>query len=194
MNAYGVDVLHVADSNGVVRCISHDLELDLLVALYTLLYQDLMYRRKLQSVLQKLQELFLVVGKAAAGTAQGEGRSQYHRIADILCCPDAFLHAGGDLGTDHRLSQALAELLEELTVLGLFDALEGGSQDLHLALLQNALLGQLYRHVQTGLSAQSRNDGVRTLHTDDLCHVLQGKGLHVDLIRDLCISHNRCRI
>ena len=38
MNADGVDVLHAADGDGMVGGIAHDLKLDLLVALDTLLH------------------------------------------------------------------------------------------------------------------------------------------------------------
>ena len=64
----------------------------------------------------------------------------------------------------HRLAQPLAQLLEQLAVFGLLDALERTyreSRTWHSS--QHALLGQLHGQVQARLAAQARHDGVGTL-------------------------------
>ena len=135
VDAHRVDVLHVADGDGGVVRVPHHLVFDLLVALDALFNQHLMDGRKGQSVFHQLPEFLLVVGKAAAGAAQGESGAQHHRVADMLRRKQAFFHALGDLGGEHRLAQTLAQLLELLPVLCLLNALAAGAQQLHLALL-----------------------------------------------------------
>ena len=194
MDAHRVDVLHAADADRRIVVVAHHLELDLLVALDALLDEHLVHRRERQSVAHHLAQLRLVVGKAAARTAQREGRTQHHRVADPCGNLHALLDRRGNLRRKHRLAQRLAQFLEELAVLGPLDRVERRAQDLHLALLQDPLLGQLHRQVQTRLSAQTRDDGVRTLVADDLRHVLQRQRLHVDLVRNMRVGHNGGRI
>ena len=190
MDAHRVDVLHAADADRRIVLVAHHLELDLLVALDALLDEHLVHRRERQGVAHQLAKLRLVVGKAAARAAQREGRAQHHRIADLRGDIDGLLHRVGNLRRKHRLAQRLAELLEQLAVLGLFDRLERRPEDLHLALLENALLGKLHGKVQARLPAQSRDDGVGTLVADDLRHVFQRQRLHVDLVGDMRVGHD----
>ena len=66
-----------------------------------------------------------------------------------------------------------------------------GTQNLDLALLQHALLGQLYGQIQARLAAQPRHDGIGTLVTDDLGHVFERQRLHIDLVGDMRVGHDR---
>ena len=191
MDAHGVDVLHAADADGRVVVVAHHLELDLLVTLDAFFDEHLMHGRNGECVAHQLAQLGFVVGEAAARAAQREGRTQHHRITDPVSHLGRLFDRHGDLRLDDRLAQRFAQLLEQLAVLGTLDRLERGAQNLDLALLENPLLGQLHGEVQARLSAQSRNDGVRTLVADDLGDVLQRQGLHVDLVGDMRIGHDR---
>ena len=191
MDAHGVDVLHAADADGRVIVVAHHLELDLLVALDALLDEHLMHGRNGECVAHQLAQLGFVVGEAAARAAQRESRTQHHRITDPVSHLGRLFDRHGDLRLDDRLAQRFAQLLEQLAVLGALDRLERGAQNLDLALLENPLLGQLHGEVQARLSAQSRNDGVGALVADDLGDVLQRQGLHVDLVGDMRIGHDR---
>ena len=191
VHAHGVDVLHAADGDGVVLAVAHDLELDLLVALDALFNQHLMHRGEAEGVDGGLHQLLLAVGKAAAGAAQGERGAQHHRVADLLGGLHGLLHGVGDLGGNDRLADLLAQLLEQLAVLGALDAGAAGAQKLHLALLQNALLLQLHGQIQTRLTADAGDDRVRALVAQDARHVLQGQRLHVHLVRDDGVGHDR---
>ncbi len=73
--ADGVDVLHVADRDGRIRRVAHDLVLYLLVAADALLDQHLVHRRDGQRVLGELAQLFFVVGEAASRAAERERRA-----------------------------------------------------------------------------------------------------------------------
>ena len=194
VHAHRVDVLHVADGDGRVVAVADHLVLDLLVALDALLDEHLVHGREEERIAHDLAELRLVVGEAAARAAQREGRAQHHGIADALRGREALLHRVGDLRGQHRLAERLAQLLEQLAVLGPLDAVERRAEDLHLALLQDALAGQLHGEVEARLAAEARHDGVRTLVADDLGHVFERQRLHVHLVGDVRVGHDRGRV
>ena len=194
MDTYRIDVLHATDRDGRIVGVTHHLVFDLLIPLDALFDEHLMHRREDQRVAHQLLQLLAVVGEAAARTAQREGRTQHHRIADPLGGGDALLHVVGDMRRQHRFAQPLAQLLEQLAVFGLLDALERRTQNLDLALLQHALLGQLHGQIQARLAAQPRHDGIGTLVTDDLGHVFERQRLHIDLVGDMRVGHDRRRI
>ena len=190
VHAHGVHVLHAADGDGVVVGIPHDLEFDLLEALDALLHQHLVHGGELEAVGADLDQFLFVVGKPAAGAAQGERRAQHHGIADLLCSFLRFFQTIGYFGGDHRLADGLAHLLEQLPVLRPLDGRKRRAQQLHPALLQNALLFKLHGQVQARLAADAGHDGVRTLVAQDLGDVFQGQGLHVHLVRDGGVRHD----
>ena len=194
MHAHGVDILHAADADGRVVVVAHHLELDLLVALDALLDEHLVHGREEQGVAHHFAQLLLVVDEPAARTAQRIGGTQHDGITDLGGDLHGLLDRHGDLRFDHRFAQRLAQLLEKFAVFGAFDRLERGTQNLDLALLQDAFAGQLHGQVQTRLAAQPRHDGVGTLETDDLGHVFERQGFHVDLVCDMRIGHDRRRV
>ena len=190
VDAHWVEVLHVADGNGGVVGVPHDLVFDFLEALDALLHQNLMDGRQHQSVFHDLPEFFLVIGKSAAGTAQSKGRAKHHGIADGFRRGKTFLHGIGDLRRKHRLAKTLAKLLEQFPILRLLNRFAGRSQQLHVAFLQNALLFQLHGKVQSRLAADAGDDGVRPLKADDTGDIFQRQRLHVNLVRDGGVGHD----
>ena len=194
VDAHGIQVLHVADGDGGVIGIPHDLILDFLVALDALLNQHLVDRGEHQGIFHDFPELFLIVGKAAAGAAQSKGGAQNHGIADFLGSLQAFVHGAGNLRGEHRLAQALTQLLEQFPILGLLDASAGSAQQLRPAFPENALLFQLHGKVQTGLTADAGYNGIRPFVPDDSSDIFQGQRLHIDLIRNGRVGHNGGRV
>ena len=194
VHAYGVDILHAADRDDVVTRVSHHLKLDLLEALHALLDEDLMHGRELERVHTDLDQFLLVVGKAASRSAQRERGTKNDGIADVLSRNLCLIQGIGDLRGNGRLADRLAELLEHLSVLCLLDAGAAGSQKLYLTLLENALLLQLHRKVQTCLTADTGNDRIRSFIAKDLCDILQRQRLHINLIRNGRIRHNGCGV
>ena len=190
MHAHGVDIFHVADGDGGVVGVAHHLVLDLLVALDALFHQHLMHRGELEGVFEQLLHLLRVVGESAARAAQRKRGPEHHRVADLLRRTEALLHAGGDQRRQHRLAQPLAQLLELLAILGHLDGLKAGAQNLHLALVQDALALELHGEVEARLPAQTRQNGVRPLVAQNLGHVFQREGLHVDLVGDVHVGHD----
>ena len=191
VDAYGINIFHAADGDGMAGRVPHNLKLDFLVPLDRLFHQNLMDRGELEGVQANLSQLLLAVGKAAAGAAQGKGGAQNNGVADSPGSFLGFFNGIGDFGGNNRLADGLAQLLEQLTVLG---TLDGIAQQLHAALLQDALLFQLHGQIQTGLAADAGNNGVGPLVADDFGHIFQGQRLHVDLISDGGIGHNGGRV
>jgi hypothetical protein len=123
---------------------------------------------QLQAALADLDELFAVVGDAAALPPMvKDGRMMDGKPrAACTCSASSMLwamperaRAEADLG--HRL-------LELLAVLGLVDGLARGADHLDAVLLQHAVLGQVERAVERGLAAHGRQQRVGTLLGDDL--------------------------
>ena len=190
VHAHGVEVFHVANGDGGVVGVPHHLVFNFLEALDALFHQHLPDGGELQGVFHQRNQLRLVVGKAAARTAQRERGAEDDGIADLVCGFDAFLHRGGDRGGQHRLAQRLAELLKLVAVFRLVDTVKARAQDFHLALLQHALGVQAHGEVQARLPAKAGQDGVRPLKAQDLGYVLKRQRFHVNLIGNVDVRHD----
>ena len=194
MDTHRVDILHRADGNGRIFGIAHHLKLDLLIALDALLDQYLMNGREEQGVAHHLTQLLLIVDKATTRTTERKGGTQYDRIADLGSDGCTFVDRRCHLRRQHRLTQRLAQLLEELAVLGALDRREARTQNLHLALLQDTLFGQLHRQIQTRLTTQTRHNRIGTLVANNFGYIFERQRLHIDLIGNVRIGHNRGRV
>ena len=194
VDTHRVQIFHITDGDGGVVMVPHHLVLNFLEAPDAFLHQHLMHRRQLQGGLHQLFQLLGVVGKAAAGSPQGKGRTEHHRIADFLCRLQSLLHRGGNPGGKHRLSQALAQLLEQLSVLCPGNGVPAGAQQLCPALPQHSFFLQGHGQVQSGLAADAGDDGIRPLVADDFRQVFQGQGLHIHLVRHGGVGHNGGRV
>ncbi len=191
MYAHRVDILHVTDGDTVARAVPHNLVLDLLPARDAALHQHLPHPGQPQAVLQYFLQLHLVVGDAAAGTAQRIGGAQHHRIADGIGKINAVLyrlhHQGGGAG----LPDALHQILELLPPLRVTDRGGGGAQQLYPLGCQKTGFLQLHAQVQAGLSPQSGQDAVGLFLLDDLLQHLYGQRLDIDLVGDVPVRHDR---
>ena len=190
VDPHRVQVFHIADGDGGIVSVPHHFVFDLLIALDALFHQDLMHGRLAEGMFHPLLHLLIVVGKSAAGASQSEGRTQDHGITDLLRRLEPFLHGGGDAGGYHRFPQFLTQFLEQFPVLCPPDAGGVGAQHLDLALLQHALFLQLHGQVQSRLSSQPGDDGIRAFIAADPCQILQGQGLHIHFVRDGVIGHD----
>ena len=88
----------------------------------------------------------------------------------------------------------LTHFLEQFTVFCPLNTTAAGAEKFNAAFLQNALLLQLHRKIQTSLSANARNDRIRPLVSQNLSDIFQSQRLHVYLIGDGGIRHDRCGI
>ena len=190
VDADGIEVFHVADGDGRVVRVAHHLIFNFFVALDALFHQHLVDRRERQGVFHLFRQLLRRVGKAAARAAERKGRAQDDRIADLRRRGKGLFHAVGDMGGDDRLTDALTELLEKLTILGALDAPRVRAEQLNAALIQNPLLPKLHGEVQPRLPADAGDDGIRPLEAADPGKIGHGQRLHIDLVGDAGIGHD----
>jgi hypothetical protein len=159
-----------------------------------LLDQEFLGRTGFEAALADLDEFFLVVGDAAAGTAHGEGRpddgGEAHGALHLL----RLFHAVGDARTRRTEADAGHGLLELLTVLGHVDGLARGADHFDTVFFQHAVLGQVERTVQRGLAAHGRQNGIRAFLGDDVLQHAPGDRLDVGHIGHAGVGHDRRRI
>ena len=84
VDAHRIDVLDRADDDAVVAPVAHDLHLVLFPAEHRFLDQHLADRRGVDAALHDVEIFVAIVGDAAAGAAQGEGRADDGRQADMV--------------------------------------------------------------------------------------------------------------
>ena len=190
VHAHGVEVLDGAHDDAVAGDVAHDLHLDLLPALEALLDEHLAVGRERKALLGNAQQVIVVVGHTAAGTAQREGRAQHHRVADVrrdgLALPDRVRHARAR----HLEADVAHGPGKELAVLAALDAGDVAADDLDAKALEHAGLRQLDRAVECRLAAHVGQEGVRSLALDDLGHARAGDGLHVGAVGRLGVGHD----
>ena len=123
-------------------------------------------------------QLVFVVRDAGAETTHGEARTDHQRVAELL----------GDL------VGLLHDLLEEFAVLATIDGVKGRADQLDVVLLEHARLAQRHGRVQRGLSAQRRQQRVRTFLGDDLLEDRGGDRLDVGGVGHFRIGHDGGRV
>ena len=99
-----------------------------------------------------------------------------------------------DFRRNDGFADLLAHLLEQLAVFRTFNGFTRCAKQLCAALLENAFLVQLNRQVQTGLSADARNDRVRSFIAENFGDVFEGQRFHVNLVRHLGVCHDCGRV
>ena len=194
MHANRIQVLHRADGYHGVVGVAHHLELDLLESLYAFLDEHLMHRREVEGRAHEFAEFLFVVGEAASRASEGEGRTEYDGITNFRGDLRGMVDACGHIAGEHRLADALTELLAELAVLSPLDDLERGAENLHAAFLKHTLACELHCQVKACLSAESRHYRVGALEAHYLGHVFKCERLHIDFVGYLRISHDRGRV
>ncbi len=93
-----------------------------------------------------------------------------------------------------RQADSLHRLAEQSSVLGHGNRASVRSDQLDSVLLEHSLLGELHCHVEGGLPAHRREQGIRLLFRDDELHVLRRHRLDVGAVGELRIGHNGRRI
>ena len=194
MYAHRIKVLHITYRDGGIVAVAHYLIFNFFIAFDTFFNQHLMNRRKGQRVLHQRHQFGLVICKAAAGTAQREGRAQHHRVTDLLRHRDTFFNSIGNIRGQYRLTQFLTQFLKEFSVLRLLNTAAFGAQQLHPTFLQHTLFFQLHSQIKAGLAANAGQNSVRSLIANDFGDIFQRQRLHIHFVRDGGISHNGGRV
>ncbi len=100
----------------------------------------------------------------------------------------------GDAGARALQANAAHRLVKAGAVFGLVDGVGGGTDHLDAEFGQHAMLLQIQRAVQCGLTAHGGQDGVRALFLDDLAHHFPGDGLDVGGVGHLRVGHDGGRV
>ena len=154
VHAHGVHVLDGADDDAVVILVTHDFHLELFPAQHALLDHDFGHGTGGKAVTGHFFQVGHVVGDAAAGAAQGEGRADDEREGQHVAQGAHFIHVVGNAAGRHLKADALHGLPEQFAAFGLFDDFGTRTDELHAALRQNAALGQTKSGVERRLSAK----------------------------------------
>jgi hypothetical protein len=194
VDAHRVDVLDRADDDAVVRRVADHFHLVFLPAQDAFLDQHLGGRRQVQAAGDDLLEFLDIVGDAAAGAGQGEGRADDGRQADELQAVAGLVHVVGGLGLGAFQAQLVHGVAELLAVLGLVDHLGLGADHLDAELGQGAVGLEGQGGVQRGLAAHGRQQGVGTLLLDDLGDHVGGDRLDIGRVGHVRIGHDRGRV
>ena len=123
MNAYRVNIFHIADRDHIACTVPHNLVFNLFPSGNAPLHQNLTHTGQPEAISQNLDQLFFIVGNAAAASAQSISRAQNHRIANGIGKRDAVLNRLHHLGRRHRLPDLLHGFFKFQAILRLLDRL-----------------------------------------------------------------------
>ena len=180
VDAEGVEVLHVADGDAVVKAVAHHFIFNLLPTLEALLHEHL--GREGEGFLGQAVEFLFVVAESRTESAQGVCGAENDGIAQFgsraACAFDVL--AGFALNRlDVNLVQAFHE---EFAVFGVHDGLNGCAEHLQVVLFEDATLVEFHAAVEGGLSAEGQHDAIGAFLLDDLFHEEGGHGEEVDTV------------
>ena len=194
VHADRVDVFDRADDHDIVLLVAHQLEFVFLPAFDAFLDQHLVGRGIVDAGAGDAVQLVFVVRDAGAETTHGEARTDHQRVAELLGDLVDFLKGMRDVGAGGFGAGLLHDLLEEFAVLATIDGVKGRADQLDVVLLEHARLAQRHGRVQRGLSAQRRQQRVRTFLGDDLLEDRGGDRLDVGGVGHFRIGHDGGRV
>ncbi len=192
--AHRVDVLDEAHGDHIALAVADNLELQLLPTENGLLDENLAYETCLKASRADRAELFLVIYQAAAGAAHRVRGAKHHGVSELVGDRKRLVHTVGDLASCHLDAELVHCILKFDTVLTALDRVDLHADNLHAVLIQHTRLVELCAEVQTGLTAEVRQQRVRTLLRDDALQSLHVERLDVCHVRRLRVGHDRSRV
>lgn len=160
MNTDRVDVLDGADDHDVVATVTHEFEFVFLPAEDGFLDQDVGGRRRSQTATGDPVEIVDVVRHAGTEATHGEGRAHDNRVTEFGNRGVYFVHRVADSRLGGFAADLGNDVLELLAILAALDGVEVRADELDVVLLEDALLVQRHCGVESGLTAERREDGV----------------------------------
>ena len=194
VHPHRIDVLDRADDDEVVGGVAHHLELEFLPPDHRLLDQQLVNRAQLQAPFDEIAELLDVVGDAAADAAERERRPDDQREAEGAREIDRLRQRAGQAAVRHVEPDRTDRVLEQQAILGDLDRLDRGANQLDLKSVEHAGAGEIDGKIETGLSADRREQRVGTLALDDRFEHFDGERLDIGAIGQLGVGHDRRRV
>ena len=194
VHAQGINVLNEADGDHFPFRIPHHFQLQLLPSQDGLFHQDLAHQTGLEASGADCAQFFFIVYQTAPCASHGVGRPQHHRISQCLCNLQRFLHSVGHFAAGHLNAQGIHGFLKLNPVLSPLNGIHLNAYHLHLILLQDSRPCQFRTEVEPRLSAQIRQQRIRTLLGNNLLQTLLVQRLDIGHIRRLRICHDGGRI
>ena len=194
MYTYRIKVFHVTYGNAVAVTVTHYLILNLLPAGDTSLNQNLTDTGKTKSVGKDFLKLLLVMRDSTAGTTKCICWSEHNRITDLIRKCHTIFNILYKLGRRTWLTDALHQILKLLTSLCVTDRLCCCSEKLYIMTVQKAGFCEFHTKIQTSLSTHVWKQTVRLFYLNNMLKHLNGQRLNINLIGDVLIGHDRCRI
>ena len=194
MDTDGVDVFHVADDDAVIRFIAHNFVFDFFPAGHRAFDEDLVDRAEFDAARGDHEQFVFVMSDTAACTAEGKGRTDDDRVADLIGEFDSRRDIFKDIAFRYRLVDVLHGFLEEFAVFRFFNSRQVRTQELDVIFFQDAGIGQLDSHVQADLAAEGSQQAIRPFFFDDFCNVIEGNRFDIDAVGNVFIRHNRRRV
>src|SRR5829696_587473 len=194
MDAHGVYVLYGADHDDVIGEVAHDLELELFPACDAFFDEGAPHGARVEAFPDGAAKATMVLGCGPPLAAEGEARADDEGEADLLSQLLGFGDAADRAAGGHFQADAAHGLGEELAVLGFADRWNSRPQELHVEVVEYALLVELDGHVEGGLSTQGGEQGVGAFAAQYLGDGLDRQGLDVGCVRDLGVRHYGRRV
>ena len=191
VHPHRIEILDRTDDDDIVLEVPHHLELELFPADDRALDQDLTGGTGRQAPVDDHLELFPIVGDVPTGAPEGEGRPDDGRKADPLHDLHRFLSRPSRSAVGRLETDASHRPLEGFAIFSLVDRLGRGSDQLHIILGEDPLLGQCHGNVQGGLPSHGGQERIGPLPLDDLLDDLHRDRLHIGPIRQLRVGHDR---
>ena len=138
VHAQRIDVLDKADSDHVAFHIADNLKLQLFPAKNRLFHQHLSHKTGLQSSCHDCLQFFFIINQTAAGAAHSIGRTENHRITELLSDGKTVLHTVGNLASGHLDAQLVHGLLKLDAVLAALNSVYLHADYLHVIFIQNS--------------------------------------------------------
>ena len=194
MNTNGVYILNKANCYLVVLSVTNDFELQLFPAVDTLFNENLANERSLESSCTDYLQLVNVVDHTAAGAAHCISRTENYRIFELFSYLYSLVNAVSYLASGHTDAELTHSVFELDTVLTTLDSIHLYTNDLNAVLFKYTGLIQLRAEVESGLSAEVRQECVRTLLVDYLGKSVKIQRLDVCDISNIGVRHDSCGV
>src|SRR5436309_1676925 len=194
MNAHWIDVFYRADDHHVVCTVPHYLQLEFFPADDTALDKHLADRREIESATDRFLELLPVVRDAAARSTEGECGADDRRESGYLQHFESFVDGRRNATLRHGESNSLHCLTKKLPVFSHCDRTRVCPDKLDAVFLENSILGEFDRDVESGLPTHRWQQRVGTLLCDNELDVLRCHRLEVGSVSELRVRHDGGRI
>ena len=191
VDAHRVYVLHVADSDAVVRAVAHHFVLDFFPADERLFDENLPNRARGDAALDNADELRFGLRDAAARAAERVRRADDERQPDVVHDAARVLDRLDDGGRRDGFADFDEQVAEQLAVFGAADGVERRAEQPDAVSVENAGVGELDGEIQPRLPAERGQNAVRRLPRDDALQRLDRERLDIDHVGDVFVRHNR---